>query len=386
MIKTFFSVVPILLSVAGLKTTPSIALLYEAEFGAKFPGLRSTSAIYCETDHTDEVRYDFCDGNVLIVDNDNRYHIVNEILNKQESTRFNAVSGTLFLQNTDDLNLMPKQTNVSSIDSFSGKGDILNPNTESFKVEDLDKHLSLVFDGATLGPNYEIKNVLSYNQYALSCYVRNGYSESNCELCAGYTLMSYLINDNVEYRNIFANFPKRRTKSFYSPEESEIETYKKASDHNYVCKEEDLWFEQSYITMRQAALSILDDFVFDSGLNPGDQSRMLEIFAKKYDLTSFDSYEVFDYNAEMGGERFKNFINSNKPLLVGTTGGQHGNHVMTVYGYRYYSRTKKVLFWDNVEWRTILSVCDGNDKSYFDITQYFKNVVNVGGCIIEYVW
>ena len=87
----------------------------------------------------------------------------------------------------------------------------------------------------------------------------------------------------------------------------------------------------------------------------------------------------------LGIEMLSEFICANKPMMLGTTVGAHGTHVMAVTGYRYYTRTSRFLWWTTTEWRTILKVFDGSVFSCFDITQYFSIPFSFG-CLIKYVW
>lgn len=112
---------------------------------------------------------------------------------------------------------------------------------------------------------------------------------------------------------------------------------------------------------------------------------MMESVAHNYGLSSFYASMDTNFNAYVGTQDFKQFLNDDKPLLFTSAGSTYGNHAMVVSGYKYYKRTVKVLFWDKIEWATFLEIGDGQSyaRRYFDITRYYWE--NCGeGTFIKY--
>lgn len=395
MIKNILFLVPAIVGAVGIEPSDSsvpVNLIYESNFDSTYPGTVSKTTVYCDIDECNETLYRFRDGKALIVGKD-KFHDVLEVFNNDGMEHFNCISGTLYSRFYSVIDVSRGSSNSNLIEPCS-KGGELDPNTESFGLDHLQEHLNTYFYGVKADDDAVFKHDIPLpeiidipGQYALSCYkFAQKWSESNCELSAGYAAMRYLINDNGKYMHQFSSFPKKTQRRYYYPESEEKETYDLVRSKGYDYKTYPLIFETAYATMRTKALSISKDFVLGGGLNPGDQSRMLELFASEYGMNSFNSYEVFNYNAEMGKDRFREFIDADIPLMWGTTGGQHGTHVMTVFGYKFYKHSVKNFFgFPKDVWRTILKVFDGEGSSYFDITQYFS-FVNHGGCILEYVW
>lgn len=382
MIKNLLFLVLAIVGAVGIEPIDSSApvnLIYESNFDSAYPGIASKTTVYCDVDECEETLYRFRDGKALVIGKD-KFHDVLEVFNNDGMEHFNCISGTLYSRFHSVIDVSRGSSHSNLIEPCS-KGGKLHSETESFEIDDLQEHLNKCF-------YFPLPKIIDIpGHHALSCYeTAQGWSESNCELAAGYAAMRYLINDNGKYMHQFSSFPKKAQRRYYYPESEEKETYDLVRSKGYDYKTYPLIFETAYATMRKKALSISKDFVLSGGLNPGDQSRMLELFASEYGMNSFNSYEVFNYNAEMGKDRFREFIDTDIPLMWGTTGGQHGTHVMTVFGYKFYKHSVKNFFgFPKDVWRTILKVFDGEGLSYFNITQYFS-FVNHGGCILEYVW
>lgn len=368
-----------------------VDLTYRAEFGTPCPGVRAVSKVHCETDGDEERLVVFEDGKAIVLAEGNRYHPVLEAIEAEGENRFSPISGTLWIEGADEI--VPPKQDISSFSAAAYSGvdrPLDDPNAKFFKLNALSTHLANNFSGAEPAGNYRIfwdTQHAGARQQDLSCYkTSSGASESNCELAAGYGVMKYLINDSPRHASTFSAFPKKgQTRSYY-PQTEEPDTYNKAMGKGYTCPVNPKKFEIAYITMRQEALAIDSGHVLGGGLIPGNQSQMLERFAHHYGLSSFDAYEVTNYNAETGGSRFYDFIHGDVPLMFGTTVGQHGAHVIAVFGYQNFKRYKKNIFGGTKEeWRTILEVHDGGEYCCFDITQY-HGLFGSFGCFIEYIW
>ncbi len=368
-----------------------VDLTYRAEFGTLCPGVRAVSKVHCETDGDEERLVVFEDGKAIVLAEGDRYHPVLEAIEAEGESRFSPISGTLWIKGADGIAPATQEVSSFSATAYSGVDHPRNdPNKEFFKFDALGAHLAHNFPGAEPAGNYRIceeTGIVGARQYDLSCYkTSSDASESNCELAAGYGVMKYLINDSPRHASTFSAFPDEDQKRNYYPQTEEPNTYNKAMEKGYTCPENPKKFEIAYITMRQEALAIDSGHVLGGGLIPGNQSQMLERFAHYYGLSSFDAYEVTNYNAEVSGSRFYDFIHGDVPLMFGTTVGQHGAHVIAVFGYRNFKRYEKNFFGGTKEvWRTILEVHDGAEYCYFDITQY-HGLPGSLGCFIEYVW
>lgn len=328
----------------------------------------------------------------MVVGDNYEYHVGREVLKTEGCPKFQAISGTLFHPEPEEFIVSEKNAGELTLlrsKTTDGKPKY-DPSSDTFRVGTIAEHLDLVFPGWEPYGGRKIHMPKGESQWDLSVYskkidgIAGSFSESNCELSAGYTIMNYLINDSTRHRDSFAVFPKRNEVVNFDPKTDEPETFRISKKKGYTPKKAIFQFQKAYIAMRERALRIVPDFIFGGGLNPGQQSGMLEWFAHDYGLASFDAYEVFDYNAEVASDRFTQHIEDDRPIMFGIMNAGHDPHVIAVHGFMHYKRTVKEWWWEKTEWRTILDVFDGSNLVAFDVTQFFQN--SGWGCFNEYFW
>lgn len=227
-----------------------------------------------------------------------------------------------------------------------------------------------------------------YSQSDLSCYLnffdngRKFYSEGNCWLVSAYNVLQLFkkhsdkmpsITETIEYKPNHEEFATY-LKYFYGDGTHKyplVGNNKYEYDLSHNCN-----FPKLYAEMRKYSLNTLNLDIED-GQSFYTSSYLVTSMARKYDLDIFSkSYLLWKAYAYI---LTKN-LDDGYPLLFSTAFGTYGSHLMTVIGYRIYSKKRRIFLWfTTTERHLFFKLNDGwhNRYVYYDVSRDMNPIASL---------
>ena len=248
---------------------------------------------------------------------------------------------------------------------------------------------------ATYGADYIFQssstlNVPFYKQIETSVYeTTSGSYESNCTLNSAYVAFDYLA---LQHPTIFPD--SMLTSEAYYPQYREFDTYMHYAATPTLYTIHDgisapvRTFHKVYGELRAASIAMNSSALYPGygGFTIWEASQIAERLAEYHSISNFNSWEELDYNGYVGTDSFVNNFSSNKrrPIILSTSAGTYGSHMMCVNGYRFYMKQTQILFWTYEDWKCILAIADGwsSQQRYLDISAYYQQLGALGSFII----
>lgn len=221
-----------------------------------------------------------------------------------------------------------------------------------------------------------------YDQFDLSCYIFNDYSEGNCGLVSAYHVLQFL------QKSRWDSMPSSSNTTLYDPYIYEPDLYFKRFDltgkplYEGLRKQDNSVLEQWPELYKVTRMHCASKYGTVENLTVNQTSAIIENVAKMYDYT-VDAQEEVMYKLHL--DKGINNLNNNTPLCYSVSNDEtYGSHTMAVCGYRKYQGKKKIMFFDTVDTVLLYELADGwqSDDSPYRKIYYDMSITNTIGALV----